>query len=706
LSQRSRVLSIIFLANLPLLLLALIFVIRAVADGEARIAKERVSLVRAVALTTDAYVETNLSTLQSLALTRAITDPTGPTSHPDLPGLLARIDQTNRRFTGPWLYGSDGWNIATPGAAPRTLYLGDREYFRRVLETDQPAVSSALIGRVTGNPAVFLAVPVVFTTGDRGVLIASLEFEQLGAQFRALLADQSIQIALIDTTGRIFVHPDPNVVRESLSGARRPEDDVGVVLGGEVGVRRVTRASGFEMLEAYAPVASTGWGVRVLQPTAEAFGLVRRQMIEALGFLALAAALVGSLSWYLGGRLSRSYELEMAARAAAESTARELRRATAESDARRRFLEEFIETAPVAIAILKGPEHRFVTVNSRLQQMKPSISIDGQSIGEVFSELAEPGFANVLNHVYATGEQVNLTDHPFQIEIEPGQCEERHFTVVISRYDGLDRQPEGLLLVALETTNEVLARDRANREKDEFLQIASHELKTPLTSLALSGQWITRMLRRDDVDMERLHRQISSMLTQISRATSLINDLLDVTRIQAGQLQLRREPIDLLSLTRAAVQRQQDVLPEGIAIDITLDVDDGQPLQIEGDLTRMEQVLTNLLSNAVKYSPGGGVVEVRLRSDDDQAILRVVDHGIGIPDHEHDRLFAAFSRTSVAQQSGIEGTGLGLYITQRIVRSHGGDITFDETPGGGTTFVVRLPLLATSPMPRSVREPV
>ncbi|HUE75183.1 MAG TPA: HAMP domain-containing sensor histidine kinase, partial [Chloroflexota bacterium] len=394
------------------------------------------------------------------------------------------------------------------------------------------------------------------------------------------------------------------------------------------------------------------------------------------------------------------------ARATAESAVRDLRLATAESNARRRFLEDFIEAAPVAIAILEGPEHRFVTVNSRLQEIKPSMSLDGRTIGDAFPELAEPGFLDLLDQVYATGEQMNLTDHLVRIEVDPGQFAELYLTLVISRYEGLNRRPERLSIVALETTNEVLARRRADREKDEFLQIASHELKTPLTSLALSGQWIVRILRRGDVDLERLQRQVSSMLTQIARATSLINDLLDVTRIQAGQLQLRREPLDLVELTRAAVQRQQDTLPDGINVDITLETDVAPSLPIEGDVARLDQVLTNLLSNAIKYSPGGGGVEVRLTSDDGQAILSVADHGIGIPEDERDRLFTAFSRTSVAQQSGIEGTGLGLFITRRIVRSHGGDVTFDETPGGGATFTVRVPLDARKPTPRPVRESV
>jgi signal transduction histidine kinase len=140
-----------------------------------------------------------------------------------------------------------------------------------------------------------------------------------------------------------------------------------------------------------------------------------------------------------------------------------------------------------------------------------------------------------------------------------------------------------------------------------------------------------------------------------------------------------------------AVARERDSLAEGSAHRLVLRADE-PPVVVEGDEARLEQVLANLLSNAVKYSPTGGEVEVCVSRADGAAVVEVVDHGIGVPPDERPQLFAPFSRTPSAVESGIEGTGLGLYISRRIVEAHSGSIELRDTPGGGTTLRVTLPL--------------
>jgi signal transduction histidine kinase len=243
----------------------------------------------------------------------------------------------------------------------------------------------------------------------------------------------------------------------------------------------------------------------------------------------------------------------------------------------------------------------------------------------------------------------------------------------------------------LETTDVVLARRRAEREKDELLSTASHELKTPLTSLGLAAQMIDRMLEHGPLNEARLTRHVGTIRGQTARLTRLIGSLLDVSRIETGRLALAWEPVDLVLLARIAVARERDTLPEGTAHQIVLRAE-GTSVIAEGDEARLEQVIANLLSNAVKYSPAGGLVEAVVRREHGQALLDVVDRGIGVPEEERDQLFAPFSRTATAVETGIEGTGLGLYISRRIVEAHGGSIGFHETPGGGTTFRVTLPV--------------
>jgi signal transduction histidine kinase len=147
-------------------------------------------------------------------------------------------------------------------------------------------------------------------------------------------------------------------------------------------------------------------------------------------------------------------------------------------------------------------------------------------------------------------------------------------------------------------------------------------------------------------------------------------------------------------LARMAVARERDALPEASSHQIVSRAAEGSVVA-DGDEARLEQVVANLLSNAVKYSPDGGLVEVIVRRDGSQAVLDVIDRGMGVPEAERDRLFAPFSRAPSAVDTGIEGTGLGLYISRRIVEAHRGSIKLHATPGGGTTFRVALPVRRT-----------
>jgi signal transduction histidine kinase len=202
---------------------------------------------------------------------------------------------------------------------------------------------------------------------------------------------------------------------------------------------------------------------------------------------------------------------------------------------------------------------------------------------------------------------------------------------------------------------------------------------------------VERMVVAGPIDTDRLLRHIGTIRGQTARLTRLVGSLLDISRIETGRLALVWERVDLGLLTRLAVARERDTLPENSTHKITLHTEES-PLVADGDEARLEQVVVNLLSNAVKYSPAGGPIDVNVRHDGDLAILEVVDHGIGVRIDERDILFAPFSRTASAVGAGIEGTGLGLYISHKIVQAHGGSLEYRETSGGGSTFRVTLPL--------------
>jgi PAS domain S-box-containing protein len=226
----------------------------------------------------------------------------------------------------------------------------------------------------------------------------------------------------------------------------------------------------------------------------------------------------------------------------------------------------------------------------------------------------------------------------------------------------------------------------AIRVRDDFLSIASHELKTPLTPLKLHLQ----VLKQRVASGRPISPQhVEKALAQVARLSGLINDLLDTSRIQAGRLELKHEPVSLRELTREVLADLRPVNAEH-----TLEYEEpDEALVIEGDRGRLTQVLVNLLENALKYSPTGGSIRVRVERDGARALVSVSDAGIGIPPDQKAHLFERFFRARNAPISGFGGLGLGLYICRDIIERHGGRIWVESEVGRGSTFHFTLPVV-------------
>lgn len=230
---------------------------------------------------------------------------------------------------------------------------------------------------------------------------------------------------------------------------------------------------------------------------------------------------------------------------------------------------------------------------------------------------------------------------------------------------------------------------RASKEavelREEFLSVASHELRTPVTSLQLAVQSLLSVGVEASGDF--LRQALESAERQTRRLGRLVDALLDVSRIQAGRLELAREPTDLVAITREVVSMlAEDARRASCPIEIVAEV---EPLIGRWDRARLEQVITNLVTNAIKYG-AGAPINVHLERHGERARLEIRDRGIGIAAHEQERIFDRFERAVSAKHYG--GLGLGLYIVRRIVDAHGGRIAVDSPPGSGAVFVVELPL--------------
>jgi PAS domain S-box-containing protein len=239
----------------------------------------------------------------------------------------------------------------------------------------------------------------------------------------------------------------------------------------------------------------------------------------------------------------------------------------------------------------------------------------------------------------------------------------------------------------LQLVQEQSARAQAEvavRARDEFLQIAAHELKTPVTALRAQTQVLARRLERSQADPQQVRDGIAVITQQTERLSRLIIQLLDISRIDDGKLIIDPRPCDLAACVRSVASATQVVTDRH-----TLVVRTPAHAMAVVDELRIEQVLANLLNNAIRYSPDGGQIEVDMSDmPGDQVYIAVRDHGIGIPAEHRARIFDRFYQAHAGR---LGGMGLGLFISAEIVRQHGGELTMDAPSDGGARFVMILP---------------
>jgi PAS domain S-box-containing protein len=225
---------------------------------------------------------------------------------------------------------------------------------------------------------------------------------------------------------------------------------------------------------------------------------------------------------------------------------------------------------------------------------------------------------------------------------------------------------------------------KLNRHKDEFIGMAGHELKTPLTSVSAYLQ----LLDKADIEGDN-KRFVSKALQNVSKLTTLVTDLLDVSKIEAGKLQMHIENFDLVELVAESVDNFRHItVSHAIEFETTK-----APIYVNGDRTRIEQVMVNFLTNAVKYSPEAKDIEVQMKRTDSDVIVSVHDKGIGVAEDQLDKLFSRFYRADELPGT-ISGLGIGLYISKEIIQRHGGKIWVESELGRGSAFYFSLPIVS------------
>lgn len=323
---------------------------------------------------------------------------------------------------------------------------------------------------------------------------------------------------------------------------------------------------------------------------------------------------------------------------------------------------------------------QIVLANTRMRKLArdlhlPEQGTAGERLRALGDRLADPADLQMIERIVAKPEE-RLT-HEFEFS-DNG----RSFQGFISPVETSDGEYLGRIWTIHETTEE----RQLDRLRRTFTASVSHELRTPLTSILGYLELLRESLAELDSTQDRY---LSVIDRNANRLLHLVNDLLFVAQIQAGNFEIERHELDPAELARAAVESARPAA-DVKRIDLSLRIESSKP--VLGDPVRLGQALDNLISNAVKFTHEGGRVSVIADVSDGLCTLTVIDDGIGVPKAEQARLFERFFRSSNASENVIPGTGLGLTIARAIVEAHGGTIALESSPDAGTTARISIPV--------------
>ena len=357
----------------------------------------------------------------------------------------------------------------------------------------------------------------------------------------------------------------------------------------------------------------------------------------------------------------------------------------------REHLTRTFEQAPVGIAVLEGPEHLFTLANPPYTAVAGGRDVLGLTARQAFPDLDGQGIFEILDRVYRTGEPFVADELPLAFRDRPGaELQER---VLNFTYQPLRDESGGVYAIAavvIDVTDQVRGRElaeEANRAKAEFLANMSHELRTPLNAIAGYADLMLLGVRgplspEARADVERMRRSGQHLL-------SLINDILNFAKIEAGQLRYQLEPVPVAALL---ADLEALVTPQVAQRGLTYVSLDGADVNARADAEKARQIVLNLVTNAIKFTEPGGTITVSYEGAADGVRIRVRDTGRGIPPEQIGRIFDPFVQvdrhlTADSQQ----GVGLGLAISRDLARGMGGDLGVESAPGAGSTFTLRLP---------------
>jgi signal transduction histidine kinase/CheY-like chemotaxis protein len=356
---------------------------------------------------------------------------------------------------------------------------------------------------------------------------------------------------------------------------------------------------------------------------------------------------------------------------------------------RERFAQLF-EQAPGFMAMLRGPQHVFEMVNPAYSRLIGNREVLGKPLADALPEAVEQGFLRLLDDVYQTGKAYKAFGAEFAFQATPDSPRiVRNLDFVYQPILDARGDVSGIFIEGSDTSERFRAENalrEADRRKDEFLAMLAHELRNPLAPIRNAAQILSRKFG-DDATAQQ---PIDMVERQVTHLTRLVDDLLDVSRISQGRIDLRREDV---ALSQALDQALETVAPMAREKkqQITL-ASSFESLWVHADRARFVQMLVNVLANAVKYTHDGGHIRIEVRHDPQWVTVEVVDDGAGIAPDVLPRVFDLFVQADRTLDRAQGGLGIGLSVVRKLVEMHGGEVSARSAGlGKGATFELRLP---------------
>jgi signal transduction histidine kinase/CheY-like chemotaxis protein len=358
--------------------------------------------------------------------------------------------------------------------------------------------------------------------------------------------------------------------------------------------------------------------------------------------------------------------------------------------AEREKFAQLFEQAPTFMTVLRGPTHVFELANPGYMKLIGNRPIIGLTLAEALPEAVAQGYLDILDRVYSSGEAFLATAAPFSYEAGPGgEKVQRYLDFVYQPIKDADGKVSGIFVEGVDATHRALAdaalRD-ADRRKDEFLAMLAHELRNPLAPIRNAAELIARRVGGD----EPVQRAAEIVRRQSLQLTRIVDDLLDVSRISMGRIELKHETLLLSEIIDHAIET---VAP--LAREKSHEISSNAimtPLHVVGDRARLVQSFANVMTNAAKYTAPGGKIAIRVSADDATVRVQISDNGAGIAPEFLPYLFDLFAQANRTLDRAQGGLGIGLSVVKKLVEMHGGGVTArSDGLGLGASFEISLP---------------